>query len=115
MPQPSKATADSVPDEVASAIGDRLGPAAEGSLWLAFIARRGGLALCAPVTEGTQHIDELFLRDLAGLIRTFDVPGVVLVVHRASGRATRADRLLWRELRLRLGESRATRLDLLVV
>ncbi|MDQ1704521.1 MAG: hypothetical protein QOF18_887 [Frankiaceae bacterium] len=117
MPPTARATSSATPlkDRVAAELRGRLAPDSEGSLWLALVDRRGRLALCAPVDEGTHHIDELFLRDLAGLIRTFDVPVVALVVHRASGRPTRTDRQLWHELTRRLATSSPTHLDLLVV
>lgn len=115
MAQTSKATTPSLPELVGDDIRDRLGPRTEGSLWLAFVDRRGKLALCTPIAEGTGTVDDLLLRDLAELIRRFDMPGAVLVVHRTSGGGSRADRRLWRALRQRLDATGATRLDLLVI
>jgi hypothetical protein len=67
------------------------------------------------IKEGTAYVDELFLRHVVMLISDIGVAGVRLVVSRTSGRPTRIDRLLWRELSSRLAGGDTTLLDVLVV
>lgn len=94
----------------------RLDPGgSEGSLWLGLTDRRGRLALCTDVGVSLGVPDELFVRDLAALVRTFDPPTVVLAVCRAGGRPTRVDRRLGRELAARLAQTGPTTVDLMVV
>lgn len=75
--------------------------AAEGSLRLLFLAPpdelRGRLDLAEPVRD----VDELFVRDVAGLIDQIGTPSVLLVVRRGAGEAKPCDRRLWKGLRTR--------------
>jgi hypothetical protein len=100
---------------VEAAVRRRVGRPDEGELWLCFLTAAGDVVLCTRVAEGTDHVDELFLRDLADHTRAVGTPVVVLAVIRASRQATRRDRLLWREMKRRLAGSMPTRVELLVL
>jgi hypothetical protein len=88
---------------------------AEGSLTAVFVGADGRVVLQVDISEGTTCVDELFLRHVVMLIGDVGVAGVRLLVSRATGRPTRIDRLLWRELTARLAGSESTLLDVAVV
>jgi hypothetical protein len=86
-----------------------------GSLTAVFTDHDDRVVLRVGISEGTDHVDELFLRHLEMLTSDVGVPGVWLVVDRADGRPTRVDKLLWRELSRRLADSATRLVDLVVV
>jgi DNA repair protein RadC len=87
----------------------------EGSLQAVFVDSRDRVALRVDLEEGTASVDEIFLRHLMMLIGDVDLPRVALVVSRSSGRPSRVDRLLWRELGIRLRGGTTRLLDMIVV
>jgi hypothetical protein len=88
----------------------------EGSLTAVFVGPDDRVVLQVDISEGTAYVDELFLRHVVMLISDIGVAGARLVVSRATGRPTRIDRLLWREISSRLaGSDTTTLLDVLVV
>jgi DNA repair protein RadC len=93
----------------------RISERPEGSLTAIFAGADGRVVLQVDVSEGTAYVDELFLRHVVMMISDIGVAGVRLAIARASGRPTRVDRLLWREMTTRLRGSDTTLLDVVVV
>jgi DNA repair protein RadC len=87
----------------------------DGALLAVFLSAESQILLTVAVGEGTHHVDELFLRHLVAVVVDIGVAEVVLAVARASGRPTRIDKLLWRELFDRLDGAPTTLLDVVVV
>lgn len=88
----------------------------DGDLMLVYLDAAGVPLLTLDVDEGTRHLDELFLRYVVALVVDLRLPAVVVAVPRRTGRPTRSDRWLWRELQRRLaGEERTQLVDLVVV
>jgi DNA repair protein RadC len=88
---------------------------ADGALLVVFLDGGCRIVLTVEVGEGTGHVDELFLRHVVMLTSDVGVAGVVFAVVRSSGRPTRIDKLLWRELSGRLAGATTSLLDLAVV
>jgi hypothetical protein len=87
----------------------------EGALRAVFLDHRGAILLTVGFDEGTDHVDELFLRHLVATVDDLAVPAVVFAVMRRSARPTRIDKLLWRELGRRLASGPTRLLDVLVI
>jgi hypothetical protein len=87
----------------------------DGSLTAVFTDVAGRVVLRVEIGEGTTNVDELFLRHLVMLTADVGVPGVRFVICRPDGRPTRIDKLLWRELQVRLADSTTQLLDVVVV
>ena len=89
-----------VNNELASRIADALRRGSDldpdGGLALCFCTDAGAMLRCLPIPEGTAYVDELFVRDLASIIRSFGAGCATLAVRRPDGRPTRTDRRLWR-------------------
>jgi hypothetical protein len=88
---------------------------APGSLNAVFVDDGGQVVLRVNISEGTAHVDELFLQHVVMLTSDVGVAGVTFVISRADGRPTRIDRLLWRELSKRLAGAATQLLDVVVV
>lgn len=86
----------------------------DGALRALFIDAEDRVVLRVDVEEGTDHIDELFLRHVLMLISDVGVERVAFVISRPSGQAKRVDKLLWRELRARLAPGSTTLHDVVV-
>jgi len=84
-------------------------------LLVAFLNDDARLLLAVTLDEGTESIDELFLRHLTALVVEVGVAGVVLAVSRAAGRPTRVDRQLWREMSRRLATTATRLVDVIAV
>jgi hypothetical protein len=87
----------------------------DGALLGVFLNRERRIVLTTEVSEGTHHVDELFLRHLVSLVTDIGVAEVAFAVARSTGRPTRIDKLLWREMVSRLGNGPTSLLDLIVV
>lgn len=87
----------------------------DGALLAVFLDHRAAVALTIGFEEGTEHVDELFLRHLVAVVTDLRIAEVVFAVVRASGRPTRIDKLLWRELRRRLDDASTVVRDVIVV
>lgn len=87
----------------------------EGSLTAVFSDARGREVLRVGFSEGTAHVDELFLRHVVMLTADVGVATVTFEVRRAAGRPTKVDRRLWQELVRRLADSTTALGDLVVV
>jgi DNA repair protein RadC len=87
----------------------------DGALVGIFLNAERHIVLTTEISEGTRHVDELFLRHLVTVVADIGVPDVVFAVARATGRPARIDRLLWRELLERLDDGSTGLLDLMVV
>jgi DNA repair protein RadC len=101
-------------DRVCAALAEHPGAWTDGALRAVFLDARGAVVLTVDIEEGTGHVDELFLRHLVTVVSDLAVAAVVFASLRASGRPSRVDKLLWRELSARIHD-RTTLLDLLVV
>jgi DNA repair protein RadC len=111
MTLPAAEALAAVPDEIRALAGAR----PEGSLWLVFFDRRGARALLSEVAEGTQHVDELFVRHVVDTVLRMGLPSVMLAVWREDGRPRKVDRRLGREVRQRLSGTVATLVDVVVI
>ena len=113
---PSTGRLDPLPPyaEIRQEVSDRWDHV-DGALMLVFLDVHRRLLLTIDIDEGTRHVDELFLRHVTALVLDLALPAVVVVVARASGRAQRVDRTLWRELTARLSGGDTAVLDLVVV
>ncbi|HTW19244.1 MAG TPA: hypothetical protein VME70_03410 [Mycobacteriales bacterium] len=87
----------------------------EGALRAVFLDRRSRVLLTVGFDEGTRAVDELYLRHVVATVSDLSVATVVFAVLRADGRPIRIDRLLWRELSMRLAGQPTHPLDLIVV
>ncbi len=87
----------------------------DGALRAVFLDRSRAVVLTVGFDEGTDDVDELFLRHLVTTVADLALASVVFAVLRADGRLTRVDRRLWRELRQRLADGPTQLLDLVVV
>lgn len=87
----------------------------EGALRVAFLDAHDRLLATTRIEEGTRHVDELFLRHLSDEVGRMGAPRVLVIVTRESGRPTRVDRLIFRELTSRLSGSVTSVADLVVV
>jgi DNA repair protein RadC len=87
----------------------------DGGLLAIFLNRRRDILLTIEISEGTHHIDELFLRHLVTVITDIGVADVVLAITRATGRPARVDKLLWHEIGGRLATTATGLLDVIVV
>ena len=67
------------------------------------------------ISEGTAHVDELFLQHVVMLTADVGVAGVTFVDLTAGRPPTRVDRRLWRELSARLAGAPTALLDVIVV
>jgi hypothetical protein len=101
-------------DAVCKVIMSRADEPAEGDLFALFLAPAARVLMTVEVGEGTRHVDELFLRHLVALVDDLHLDAVTFVVWRLAGRPRRVDKLLWRELTVRLGSADTRLLDLLV-
>jgi DNA repair protein RadC len=86
-----------------------------GGLLGLFLDAAGRVALTTVVSEGTDDVDELFLRHLVAMVADVGLAAVVFAVARASGKPSRVDRRLWRELSSRLASLPTELLDVVVV
>ncbi|HEX3823410.1 MAG TPA: JAB domain-containing protein [Mycobacteriales bacterium] len=87
----------------------------EGGLAGVFLNRHREILLIVEIGEGTRHVDELFLRHLVDVVTDVGVADVVFAVMRTSGRPSRIDKLLWRELSERLAGTTTRLHDVIVV
>jgi DNA repair protein RadC len=86
-----------------------------GSLNAVFVDAEGEVVLRVDISEGTAHVDELFLQHVVMLTSDVGVAGVTFVISRPDGRPTRVDRRLWQELRTRLAGAPTALIDVIVV
>jgi hypothetical protein len=86
-----------------------------GALLGIFLNAELAILLTMRISEGTDHVDELFLRHLVGVVADLQMVAVIFAVLRVEGRPARIDRLLWRELHGRLENEPTRFLDLIVV
>jgi DNA repair protein RadC len=93
----------------------RVPAVADGGLVAFFLDAAGEVILRVVLDEGTRHVDDLFLRHLTALIAEIDAASVVLASVRSDGQPRRADRVLWREMRVRLADAHSVLADLLIV
>jgi len=87
----------------------------DGALRAIFLDRSRAVLLTIGFDEGTDDVDELFLRHLVATVTDLALAAVVFAVLRADGRPTRVDRRLSRELRHRLADGSTHLLDVIVV
>jgi hypothetical protein len=102
-------------DAICAAVARHHGDHTDGALLAVFLNRRGAVVLTIGFDEGTSDVDELFLRHLIAIVGDIRVADVVFAVIRATGRPTRVDRLLWRELTARLAGATTSLRDVIVV
>lgn len=102
-------------DAICAAAMAHHGERADGALRAVFLDRRRTVLWAIGFDEGTRHVDELFLKHLVAIVTDLRLAVVVFAVLRATGRPTRIDRLLWRELSLRLADTTTHLLDVVVV
>jgi hypothetical protein len=102
-------------DAICAAVTTHCKVRADGALLAVFLDRHATVALTIGFDEGTHHVDELFLRHLVAVVTDLRIAEVVFVVVRGSGRPTRIDKLLWRELRARLEETPTLIRDVVVI
>jgi hypothetical protein len=102
-------------DAICAAVDRHHGDHSDGALLAVFLDRRGTVVLTVGFDEGTSDVDELFLRHLVAIVGDIRVAEVVFAVVRASGRPTRIDKLLWRELTVRLAGATTSLRDVIVV
>jgi DNA repair protein RadC len=86
-----------------------------GALLGIFLNAEHGTLLTMRISEGTDHVDELFLRHLVGVVADMQMVAVIFAVMRVEGRPARIDRLLWRELYERLENEPTRFLDVIVI
>jgi hypothetical protein len=101
-------------DEICAAALEHHNGGAAGALLAVFLDVRRTVLLTIGFDEGTQHVDELFLRHLVAVVTDIRVAGVAFVVVRANGRPTRVDKRLWHELSARLADTTTCLLDVIV-
>jgi hypothetical protein len=102
-------------DEICAAALEHHNDGAAGALLAVFLDERRTVLLTIGFDEGTQHVDELFLRHLVDIVTDIRVAAVAFVVVRANGRPTRVDKRLWHELGARLADTTTRLLDVIVV
>jgi DNA repair protein RadC len=102
-------------DEICAAALEHHNDGAAGALLAVFLDERRTVLLTIGFDEGTQHVDELFLRHLVDIVTDIRVAAVAFVVVRANGRPTRVDKRLWHELSARLADTTTRLLDVIVV
>jgi DNA repair protein RadC len=88
---------------------------AEGALLVVFLNARRDIVLTVEIGEGTDQVDELFLRHLVAIVTDLGVAEVIFAITRESGRPTRIDKLLWRELSTRLVGTSTSLAEVMVV
>jgi hypothetical protein len=84
----------------------------EGLVRLLFVRDRGRVGLVQTAKETADSADQFLTRYLADMITDVGAPGVVVTVHRATGRPTHTDRQLWTLLGERLATSCTVLVDL---
>lgn len=109
------ATARTPYDAICAAALRRHHDRSDGALLAVLLDHRHAVLLTISFDEGTRQIDELYLRHLVAVVSEVSVAAVVFVVLRGSGRPTRVDKLLWRELETRLAAEPTRLLDLIVI
>jgi hypothetical protein len=109
------ATARTPYDAICTAALRRHHDRRDGALRAVLLDHRYAVLLTIPFEEGTGHVDELYLRHLVAVVAEVGVAAAVFVVLRGSGRPTRVDKLLWRELGSRLAVEPTQLLDLVVL
>jgi hypothetical protein len=87
----------------------------DGTIRLLFVRDRGRVGLVQTPQEAANDADQFLALYLERMIADVSAPGVVIAVHRESGRPTHADRQLWAMLTSRLEPAQTTLLDLVVV
>lgn len=87
----------------------------DGGLLGVFFDAAECVVLTAAVSEGTDDVDELFLRHLVAMVSDVGVAAVAFAVVRAAGKPSRIDKRLWRELSARLATLPTELLDVVVV
>jgi DNA repair protein RadC len=102
-------------DAICEAVLERHGGRVEGTFHAVFLDSRHAILLTIDFDEGTDHVDELFLRHVVAIVNDIRVAAVAFAVRRGAGRPTRVDKLLWRELTARLADSTTAVLDVVVV